>query len=234
MFGNGAQPSALGNEGPLAYAQLEKMARACLRDVESALAMVDDWRDQGHDLETIYLHGLTPCARLMGTWWSCDLADFAQVSIASTNLQRLMHRLSDEFCAPGADHPLDLSVLLSTEPQSQHTMGAFMLAEFFRRRGWRVLSVAPQDLQDLQRHLQRDWFDALGLSISTGPDRSALLSKLPRLREQAHNPRLCVLVGGPGVEAGTDPAELPGVDLIGQDARETVNLLSQMAFANKS
>jgi len=222
------------DEGGFTPAEIEGLAHACLESLEAALHRVDGWRQAGRCLEAIYLDALAPCARLLGHWWSCDISSFAQVTIASANLQRLLHRLSAEFCAPGADQPLGLSLLLATEPQAQHTMGAFMLAEFFRRHGWRVQLLAPHDGEEVLDHLRRDWFDAVGLSVSTGRQLPALRQFLPRLREQSPNPRLAVLLGGP--LSGLDPAALQSleVDLLGSDARETVNLLSQLINARKN
>lgn len=234
MVSSDGNPMPFFDEGNFAPAEIERMARACLQDVEAALLLVDGWRQQGRGLEDIYVHGLAPCARLLGHWWRCDIADFAQVTIGSSNLQRLLHRLSHEFCAPGADQPAGLSLLLATEPQSQHTMGAFMLAEFFRRRGWRVQLLAPHDGEEVLHHLRRDWFDAIGLSVSTGRQLQQLQTLLPRLRQDSPNARLGVLVGGP--LALSDPQALQSldVDLVGGDARETVNLLSQLIFARKN
>ena len=214
--------------------ELERMARACLQSLDAALHQVQHWRDAGHGLEDIYLRGIVPSARLLGHWWTCDVSDFAQVTIGSANLQRLLHRLSAEFCAPGGDQPRGLSVLLATEPQSQHTMGAFMLGEFFRRRGWSVQLLTPHDIDDVLAHLRRDWFDAIGLSVSTGRQLTALEKLMPRLRAESPNERLSVLVGGP--LALTDPQALQdlGVDLVGSDARETVNLLGHLVRDRKN
>jgi MerR family transcriptional regulator, light-induced transcriptional regulator len=214
--------------------QLERLAHACLRSPDAALVLIDGWRSTGHDLEDIYIRGIAPCARLLGQWWTSDTADFAQVTIASANLQQVLHRLSQEFCAPGADHPTGLSLLLATEPQSQHTMGAFMLSEFFRRRGWSVQLLAPQEGDEVLDHLRRDWFDALGLSISTGRQLKTLAGLLVRLRTESPNPHLSVLVGGPLVHSDPQSVESLGVDLVGGDARETVSALSQRVIARRN
>ena len=60
------------------------------------------------------------------------------------------------------------------------------------------------------------------------------MSLLPRLRQDSPNARLGVLVGGP--LALSDPQALQSldVDLVGGDAREAVNLLSQLIFARKN
>ncbi len=207
--------------------ELERLARACLHSLESALVQVDHWRALGHGLEEIYIHGVAPSARLLGHWWLCDAADFAQVTIGSANLQRLLHRLSQEFCAPGADQPCGLNLLLACEPRAQHTMGAFMLGEFFRRRGWSVQWLTPQDGQDILAHLRRDWFDAVALSVSTDGQLPWLRDWLPRLRAQSPNPELQILLGGPLALQHAQAMRSLGADLVATDARETVNWIDQ-------
>ncbi len=206
---------------------LERMARACLHSLEAALVQVDHWRAQGHGLEEIYLHGVAPAARLLGHWWRCDVADFAQVTIGSANLQRLLHRLSQEFCAPGADQPCGLNLLLACEPRAQHTLGAFMVGEFFRRRGWAVHWLAPQEGQDIVEQLRRDWFDAVALSVSTDGQLTWLREWMPRLRAQSPNPDLQILLGGPLALQRRQQLHMLGADLVASDARESVNWISQ-------
>ena len=228
------RPVLFGEDEALAPAELERLALACLHSLEQALGQIAQWRQQGLGLEDIYLRGIAPCARLLGHWWCCDTADFAQVTIASTNLQRVLHRLSDEFCAPGADQPVGRSLLLATEPQAQHTMGVFMLGEFFRRRGWRVELLNPHDNDDVLTHLRRDWFDAVGLSLSSGRQLQTLQQLLPRLRQESPNPQLSVLVGGAFAQADPEALQALEVDLVGGDALETVNLLNHTVLAKRN
>lgn len=219
--------------GDFAHEDLQRLARASLQSHEAALQQVQDWHGAGHDLEDLYIHAIAPCARLLGDWWRLDELDFAQVTIASSNLQRVLNTLSPVFCAPGADRPTGLSLLLATEPQAQHTMGAFMLAEFFRRRGWGVQLLVPLDGEEVLGHLRRDWYDAIGLSVSTGRQLEALKALLPRLRAESPNPQLNVLVGGPLALNQPEALESLGVDLLGGDARRTVELLRHMVGARQ-
>lgn len=232
--GESRVPPMRGQPEDFPLPELERLALACLAGLGPAMDHVDSWRAQGHGLEQIYLHGIAPCARLLGHWWVCDSADFGQVTIASANLQRVLYRLSEEFCGPGSDHPSGLSLLLVTEVQSQHTMGAFMLSEFFRRHGWSVQMLNPQDIQDVLMQLRRDWFDAVGLSLSTQRQVHALARWLPDVRAQSPNPGLCVMAGGP--MAALDPQSLKvlGVDLLCGDAQDAVNRLTQMVSVKKN
>lgn len=227
-----AQPWGPGTD--FALSQLERLAHACLHGTDAALVVIDGWRCAAHDLEDIYLHGIAPCARLLGHWWTCDTADFAQVTIASANLQHVLYRLSQEFCAPGADQPIGLSLLLATEPQAQHTMGAFMLGEFFRRRGWSVQLLVPQESDEVLQQLRRDWFDALGVSVSTGRQLQAVATLMQRLRAESPNPALRLLLGGPLCHSDPATVHAMGADLVGGDARETVDGFSRQQFAQRN
>lgn len=227
-------PGPVLEQGDFAPEALQRLAQASLRSLPAALQQVQEWHSAGHDLEDLYIHAIAPCARLLGDWWRLDELDFAQVTIASTNLQRVLNHLSQAFCAPGLDKPAGLSLLLATEPQAQHTMGAFMLAEFFRRAGWGVQLLTPQDGEDVLGHLRRDWFDAVGLSVSTGRQLRALEALLPRLRAESPNPQLRVLVGGPLALNQPEALQSLGVDLLGGDARRTVQLLQHTVTAGRN
>ena len=201
LSGFGGSPAPTAHPRDFPQGELERLAHACLNGLDATLAVVDAWRHRGQDLEDIYLHAIAPCARMLGWWWRCDTADFAQVTIASTQLQRVLQHLSTEFCATGAERPLGRSLLLATEPQSQHTMGSFMLADFFRRHGWYVQWVAPAQLDDVLEPLRRDWFDAVGLSVSTTRQLQPLQTWTARLRAESPNPRLRIFAGGPLVQS---------------------------------
>ena len=223
-----------GESGDFALQELQSLAHASMQSLDAALQQIEAWHRAGHDLEDLYIHAVAPCARLLGDWWRLDELDFAQVTIASTNLQRVLFSLSQVFCAPGADKPAGLNLLLATEPQAQHTMGAFMLAEFFRRRGWAVQMLTPLDAEDVLIHLRRDWFDAIGLSVSTGRKLHALKALLPRLRAESPNPNLSVLVGGPLALNEPEALQSLGVDIVGGDARRTVDLLKHLVTARQN
>ena len=213
---------------------LTQLAQASLESSDAVLALVRQWQQQGHDLPAIYLHAITPCARGLGQGWCLDELDFAQVTLGSAHLHRALHLLSEEFCAPGLRQPKGLSVLLATEPQAQHTMGAFMLGEFFRREGWRVQSLTPHECDDVRVQLARDWFDAVGLSISTTRHLTALQGLIPQLRAESPNPGLRVMAGGPMAWQHSESLLGLGVDLLGGAADETVRQLSQMTLTQKS
>ncbi|WP_019429125.1 B12-binding domain-containing protein [Limnohabitans sp. Rim47] len=208
-------------------AQIQILAQACLQGLDAARQVVFGWQRQGQSLEDIYLQGITPCARLLGDWWCADRLDFAMTTIASTHLQQLLYDFSAEFLQEGPQKRNGWSLLLMTEPGAQHSMGLFMLSEFFKRAGWTVTVGVPQDVAEFKRLFQSDWFDAVGISVSTDRYLDALANLLPQLKAGADNLGLRIFVGGP--MALLEPECLNGIaaELVAEDAPATVKRITQ-------
>jgi methylmalonyl-CoA mutase cobalamin-binding subunit len=103
-------------------------------------------------------------------------------------------------------------------------MGVFMLSEFFRRGGWRVSSDAMSTAEDVVRLVQTEWFDVLGLSISSDRQLDLTRHMLTEVRLKSANPKLVIMLGGPWAhEAHPKLADLKP-DLIGTDACESQQL----------
>ena len=138
----------------------------------------------------------------------------------------LLYDLSPQFLA-GGHAPLGATALLLAEPESQHTMGLFMLSEFFKRAGWYTLVEQPRMDANVLRLLSSHWVDVLALSISTDRQLPALKVLIRQARKLSPNPRMVIIAGGP--MAANQPqllAEL-GVDWIGDDAATTVERATQ-------
>jgi methanogenic corrinoid protein MtbC1 len=202
--------------------QIQILAQACLQGLDAARQVVFGWQRQGQSLEDIYIQGITPCARLLGEWWCSDRLDFAMTTIASAHLQQLLHDFSAEFLQETPPQSNGLSLLLLTEPGAQHSMGLFMLSEFFKRAGWVVTVAVPQDVSDFKKMFVSDWFDAVGISISTDRHLGTLQNLLPQLKEASDNLNLQVFVGGPMAFSAPDLLKALPAQLVAADALETV------------
>jgi methanogenic corrinoid protein MtbC1 len=208
-------------------AQIQILAQACLQGLDAARQVVFGWQRQGQSLEDIYLQGITPCARLLGDWWCADRLDFALTTIASAHLQQLLHDFSAEFLQETPNERLGWSLLLLTEPGAQHSLGLFMLSEFFKRAGWTVTVGVPQDVTEFKRLFQSDWFDMVGISVSTDRHLHALASLLPQLRDSADNLDLRVFVGGPMAHVAPERLNGLGAKVLAEDAPVAVSLMTQ-------
>lgn len=208
-------------------AQVQALAQACLQGLDAARQVVFGWQRQGQSLADIYLLGIAPCARLIGEWWSADRLDFAMTTIVSTYLQQLLHDFSAEFLQEAPQASNGWSLLLLTEPGAQHSMGLFMLSEFFKQAGWSVTLGVPQDVAEFKRLFQADWFDVVGVSISTDRHLETLATLLAQLKESSVNQRARIFIGGP--MALNEPSSLIGIpaEVVAEDAPATVQWVTQ-------
>jgi methanogenic corrinoid protein MtbC1 len=213
--------TSFAGKSALDLSQIQILAQACLQGLDAARQVVFGWQRQGQSLEDIYMQGITPCARLLGDWWCADRLDFAMTTIAS-HLQQLLHDFSNEFLQESPQQRKGRSLLLLTEPGAQHSMGLFMLSEFFKRAGWTVTVGVPQDVAEFKRLFQSDWFDAVGVSVSTDRHLDTLTHLLPQLRESSDNLELRVFLGGPMAFLAPDRLEGLGAEVVAEDAPATV------------
>lgn len=215
----------------LDQSQVALLTQAAIKSMEETRKILMKWRSQGHSLKDTYLFGITGSARLIGELWSRDMVDFVNVTIALSRLHRVMHEFSQEFLSEGNAESNGLSLLLMTEPGSQHGLGAFMLSEFFRQAGWRVTLVTPLDIADFKRIFLSDWFDAVVLSISTDRQIDAISQSLPELSKTTANPNLKIYVGGPMAQLSPEAINWDGTLLLQTDAAKTVEIVTQNACA---
>ena len=229
----GASPRLVGgttfaNKAPLDKFQVKLLTLAAIESMEETRKILTKWRRQGQSLADIYLYGITDSARLIGELWSADELDFVNITIAFSRLQRVMHEFSAEFLSEGKSESNGLSLLLMTEPGSQHGLGAFMLSEFFRHAGWRVMLMAPQDIGDFKRIFLSDWFDAVVLSISTDRQIDKMAKAMPELRAATANANLKIFLGGPMANISPERLNWPGTTLLFTDAAQTVERITQV------
>ena len=214
--------------------QVQLLSLAAIRSMDETRKILMKWRRQGHRLSDIYIHGITESARHIGEMWASDELDFVNGNIGYARLHRALHEFSTEFLAEGGCDSNGFSLLAMTEPGSQHGMGVFMLSEFFRQAGWRVMLVAPQDMAEFKRIFLSDWFDAVVLSMSTDRHTESVFQAVSELRGAMVNPQLKIYVGGPMAKLSPRALNWDGTLLLDKDAAQTVDIVTQAAFASSN
>ena len=169
--------------------------RVVADDEDAAAAHVRALIDRGAAVETIYLDLVGPTARRLGELWTDDACDFVDVTIALGRLQRVVREMSHLFVGHGARAGAG-RVLLSCIPGEQHTLGLFMVSEFFVRDGWEVSLAAPIAACPIDVLVRDEWFDVVGFSVACNSRLSYLSREIPRLRRLSRNPRVAMMVGG--------------------------------------
>ena len=182
---------------PLDEAQIREFVAIVLaEDDASALRYAAALQARGVSVESVYLDLLAPAARALGEMWSDDTCDFAEVTIAVSRLQLVLRDLSQMFVRDRADATLVGRVLLACVPGEQHSLGLFMVAEFFIRDGWGVHVGPPLSEDRLLADVRASWYDVIGFSVACDGRLDHLKRQIGRVRKASQNPRALVMVGG--------------------------------------
>lgn len=195
---------------------------AIREDASSVVAYVETLVAQGVPIEDVYLEWLAPAAQRMGCDWESDRTDFSSVTIGMWKLQQAMHALSPTFLKNTVATKSPRRVLLASVPGEQHTMGLFMVSEFFRRAGWDVWSELPSDYEDIVGKARGEWFDLIGLSVGGDHKLDALTQAVAALRRASRNAEALIMLGGPILASNPEIAVAVGADLTAGDARTAV------------
>jgi methanogenic corrinoid protein MtbC1 len=222
--------------GPVQHGQLQKqhvqaLCQASLLGSQQTSELVHQWLAAGVDIEDVYLDGITPAARLVGQWWCDDLMDFATGSLAYGRLRHLLFELSPAFLKNASSQAAGLSCCIVGAFQTQHTMGSFMLSEFFRRTGWQVNLLECDSADELLKKMVSDWYDLLAISLSSEQQLPSIRQLVKQIRRSSANPRLQILAGGPLVAACPELLENLGVELVTQDARAAQDKALELVMA---
>lgn len=197
-----------------------------LHDDETACTSLRSAALQGElSLEQLCTELLTPAARRLGRFWETDECDFTEVTVALWRIQSLLMELSELLPAPprASDEPPP-SALLSTMPDSQHTFGLTMVAEYFRRSGWDVTHDPSLDLHLLLQVASAHRFQLIGLSASLDEQEAPVAAAIIALRKTSLNPDVGIMVGGPLFLRRPDLAIVVGADFTAPDAKTAVDL----------
>jgi methanogenic corrinoid protein MtbC1 len=196
-------------------------------DATPSAVYVKELFAQGIELEELYLNLLTPVARKLGERWDNDEADFTQVTVALWRIKQLMYDLSPIFQEYAEYKQQGKSVMLVPLPGSQHTLGLFMVSEFFARAGWRVWGELAATEADILRMAKTQWFDVIGLAASVREQFPDLKRMINEVRSVSLNPHVGIMIGSPVFNQNPDLIEDLGADMVGIDA---VDALEKATF----
>ncbi len=206
-------------------ADVEMLARLSLQEDRAALlALCAGWLDAGLPVASLMVDLIAPAARCLGDYWEEDRADFIDVTMAMGRLQQLVLAVAQRHpgCAP--DPQTARRALIAPMPGEQHSLGALIVEELFRRAGWDTIGVRAGSAESLVAAVSARPLDMVGLSVSCTRLVPALSGCIAAIRRAARNPGLIVLVGGPVFAAAPDLAEDVGADLCAGDAAAAVRL----------
>jgi len=197
----------------------ERFLATVMRETASAVrAFVDELLQRGVTQELVFLDLLPGAARRLGELWEEDLCDFSDVTIGLCRLHEVVreHSVVHEGHSPAVSAP---RVLLATACADQHVLGVVLVAEFFRRAGWRVWSEPGAFRLQLAAMLAERSFDVIGLSAARSLTADEVAGEIESLRKASSNRALRVLVGGRLFVDSPELVEKVGADGSAPDAR---------------
>ncbi len=198
-------------------------------DADVAREFVARLRSAGLPLQSIYLDLLAPAARKLGTLWETDEVTFTMVTIGVARMHQVLLHFSPCFCsAEGEDSDSRHNALIVPAPGEQHTFGLFMTVEFFRRGGWNVWSGTPDGARQLLELVRDNYFDIVGLSVSSDRHLDELSGHINRVREQSCNKDIKVIVGGRIFTEQPQYYREVGADAAASDGDEGVRLAESL------
>ncbi len=203
--------------------RVEQLTHLVLQDDASQAALfVQNLYEQGVPLDEIYLRLLAPVARRLGEMWVEDSASFTQVTTGIWRIKQLIYDFSPLFQEFARNDEAAPHAMLVPLPGSQHTLGLFMVSEFFRRGGWKVWGELAATEADIVTAIKTQHFDLVGLSVSTEDQLPALKRFIALLKEESLNQKIGVMVGGPIFIARPELCKEVSADIVGLDAEESL------------
>jgi MerR family transcriptional regulator, light-induced transcriptional regulator len=178
--------------------EVDLLVSLCINGTqETCLEYINKLMNKQVSIESIYLDLIPMTARKLGVLWEEDICSFTDVTIGLWRLQHILYDLTKDFQKKHTMPIENLNALLIPAPKSQHTLGLFIVAEFFRKAGWRVWgepNLSPEEINNL---IFSQWFDVIGISVGYSDQLEGVNHLITSLRSRSMNPNVAFMVGGP-------------------------------------
>lgn len=149
---------------------VERLCAALMSESETShKAVLSALIATGVTSEQVYQEYVPEAAQRLGEMWISDTASFVDVTLGASRLQALFRSAGDARGLPMLDRsiPLGQEVLMVIPPFEQHSLGAFVAADTFRRHGVWVRMAIGMETPELVELLRESRFSAVGLTLAT-------------------------------------------------------------------
>ncbi len=178
---------------------------------DAAERFVRNLRRSGNSAQTIYLSYIAAAARTLGNRWDEDELSFAEVTMASGRLFRIIRALRHMLDREGPLTEESRSILLALLPGDTHTLASEIAADMFRRDGWDVNLAVGEDHDTVVARAEIRRFAAVVLVANNAGALEALTRLVIGLRIAA--PVTPLVLAGKILDV-PGAAELSGVDTV--------------------
>jgi methanogenic corrinoid protein MtbC1 len=212
---------------------IHEFARHSLeQDPHKMLALVEQYLDDGHSVESIYINLLAPVARYLGAEWEEDNCDFVDVTMGLWRIQEVLRDLTARIPPKARAFDGKRTALFSTMVGDQHSFGTLMIAECFQRSGWYVDALIDPSQSDLTHKVANTYFELLGLTISNSQSPETLSQLIKGLKSVSKNPGIIIMIGGREVNDNPQLVEQCGADASALDATQALKVASELVPIN--
>lgn len=162
-------------------------------------------------------------ARAMGDAWCEDEMSFAEVTIGVARLQGLLRKLGPEWRADYCARAHAPSVLIITQRDEFHTLGAMILSGKLRRLGVSTqlcVGIRPNEVGD---RIRKVGFDMVMVSAAKGEGLDSI-RRLVDAAKRSVDPAPFVVLGGSVLDTDLDIRRITGADAATCDPSEALEL----------
>ena len=150
----------------------------------------------GMGIDLIVLELIPRIARKLGNQWASDSLSFAEVTIATGRLQKLIYSLDHLYQETRTSPTTTHSILVTAAPGSHHTLGPLILSNYFTWAGWSVLSESAPSERFIETTVTSKSLTAIAVSIADYDQLDRLPKLIQTIRSKSLNPAIIVLTGG--------------------------------------
>lgn len=206
-------------------------------------ALVSDAETQHHSLisammasgistEKLCQQFYPAAARRLGEHWVHDRLTFVQVTIGTQRLQSLIRDCSDTRSGRNFDQtvPLGQCVLMVLPETEDHTLGAFVAADSFRRHGISVRMAIRMRHDEVVDAVAQGHFGMIGVSVSMDKSFGWVAELVDGLRSGMDEVPP-VVVGGLSA-ASQDVLQQTGADFAVHSVREAIERCALASVAD--
>lgn len=212
---------------------IESFARLCIGNDPIKLDQhVTDLLAKGVTLESVFLYLLTPVARHLGDCWLEDSLSFVDVHLGLCRLHQLVCECEAIGYRAESVQAIDKSILLSSTPGEDHTFGVTMVADFFRRYGWRVSNLCGLGSDFVLTRISSTEYSAVGFSLHGDHNYDQLAAMIAEVKKKTINTELLIMVGGDFFNRHPHMVEKAGADIFASDGRQAVLLANNACLRN--
>lgn len=182
----------------------------CAEDAAYRDRVLAHMRKSGITDEEIIDRIIPSAARWIGEKWVRDEMNFAQVTIGAARMQELSRVLGSQRSKGFGKMHFGLTVLLIIPREEQHSMGAFVAAEQFRRDGLWVHMAIGQNTAALERTIASDQFSMIGISAGSRKSVEPVKNIVDVIKQR--NSTTPVVLGGNVLNLVDNPEQETGAD----------------------